>query len=99
MSMPSPAPSRQFAEAVLAEGIGLNVHYQYVVADWPWAKPYLADNFDNPNARSIRDQSFCLYLNENYGLSEASDCANAIVKIERHFARGSGEESSKSRLK
>src|SRR5215475_10348897 len=55
---------RQFAEAVLAEGIGLNVHYQYVVADWPWAKPYLADRFDTPNARGIRDQSFCLYLNE-----------------------------------
>jgi perosamine synthetase len=79
---------QQFAEAVLAEGIGLNVHYQYVVADWPWAKPYLADHFDTPNARSIRDQSFCLYLNENYGLSEASDCANAIVKVERHRARG-----------
>jgi dTDP-4-amino-4,6-dideoxygalactose transaminase len=79
---------RQFAEAVLAEGIGLNVHYQYVVADWPWARPYLADRFDTPNARSIRDQSFCLYLNEKYGLSEASDCANAIVKVERHRARG-----------
>ena len=78
---------RQFADAVLAEGIGLNPHYQYLVADWPWVKPYLADDFDPPNARSIRDRSFCLYLNENYGLSEASDCANAIVKVERHFVR------------
>jgi hypothetical protein len=26
-------------------------------------------------------------LNENYGLSEASDYANAIVKVERHRAR------------
>jgi perosamine synthetase len=78
---------QRFAEAVRAEGIGLNVHYQYVVADWPWVKPYLADDFDTPNARRIRDQSFCLYLNENYGLSEASDCANAIVKVERRYAR------------
>jgi perosamine synthetase len=78
---------QRFAEAVRAEGIGLNVHYQYLVADWPWVKPYLADHFDTPNARTIRDQSFCLYLNENYGLSEASDCANAIVKVERHYAR------------
>ena len=77
----------RFAEAVRAEGIGLNVHYQYLAADWPWVKPYLADNFDTLNARTIRDQTFCLYLNENYGLSEASDCANAIVKVERRYAR------------
>jgi perosamine synthetase len=78
---------QQFAEAVRAEGIGLNAHYQYLAADWPWVKGHLADEFDTPNARAIRDQTFCLYLNENYGLSEASDCANAIVKVERHFAR------------
>jgi perosamine synthetase len=77
----------EFAEAVLAEGIGLNPHYRYLVADWPWLKPYLSDAFDTPNARDIRDKSFCLYLNENYGLSEASDCTAAIVKVERHFAR------------
>lgn len=77
----------EFANAVLAEGIGLNPHYRYVVADWPWLKPYLADTFDTPNARDVRDRSFCLYLNENYGVSEASECTAAIVKVERHFAR------------
>ena len=77
----------EFASAVLAEGIGLNPHYCYVVADWAWLKPYLADAFDTPNARDIRDRSFCLYLNENYGLSEANDCTNAMVKVERHFSR------------
>lgn len=78
----------EFAQAVLAEGIGLNPHYCYLIADWPWLKPHLADSFDTLNARSVRDRSFCLYLNENYGLSEASDCVAAIVKVERHFARG-----------
>jgi len=78
----------EFADAVLAEGVGLNPHYRYLVADWPWLRPYLADAFDTPNARDIRDRSFCLYLNENYGLSEASDCVAAITKVERHFARG-----------
>jgi perosamine synthetase len=76
-----------FAKAVLAEGIGLNPHYQYLVADWPYLKPYLADDFDTPNAREMRDRAFMLYLNENYGVSEASDCAKAIVKIEKYFAR------------
>jgi perosamine synthetase len=77
----------EFAEAVLAEGIGLNPHYRYLVVDWPWLKPYLADDFEPTHARDIRDRSFCLYLNENYGLSEASDCVAALVKVEKHFAR------------
>ena len=62
---------QHFAKAVLAEGIGLNPHYQYLVSDWPWLKSYLPDDFDTPNARSIRDRSFMLYLNEAYGNSEA----------------------------
>ena len=78
---------QEFAKAVLAEGIGLNPHYQYLVADWPYLKPYMADDFDTPNARDIRDRSFMLYLNENYGNSEASDCARAIIKVEKHYAR------------
>jgi len=77
----------EFADAVSAEGIGLNPHYQYVAAEWPWLRPYLADGFDTPNAREIRDHSFMLYVNENYGIPEASDCAKAIVKVERYFTR------------
>ena len=41
-------------------------HYKYVVCEWPYIRRYLADDFDTPNARSIRDRSFNLYLNENY---------------------------------
>ena len=78
---------QEFAKAVLAEGIGLNPHYQYLVADWPYLKSYLADGCDTPNARTMRDRSFMLYLNENYGISEASDCTKAIVKVEKRYAR------------
>ena len=74
-----------FAKAVLAEGIGLNPHYRYLVSDWPWLKSYLPDDFDTPNARAMRDRSFMLYLNENYANSEAADCTKAIVKVENHF--------------
>ena len=75
----------EFAEAVRAEGIDLNPHYKYVVCEWPYIRPYLADNFDTPNARSIRDRSFNLYLNEKYGEQESRDCVKAIVKVEKHF--------------
>ena len=74
-----------FAKAVLAEGIGLNPHYRYLVSDWPWLKSYLPDDFDTPNARAMRDRSFMLYLNENYANSEAADCTKAIVKVENCF--------------
>jgi perosamine synthetase len=74
-----------FAEAVYAEGIGLTPHYMYVVRDWPWIRPYLADDFDTPVARAIRDRTFALYVNENYGTEEATDAVKAIVKVEQHF--------------
>jgi perosamine synthetase len=72
-----------FAEAVRAEGIDL-----YVVCEWPYIRPYLADDFDTPNARSIRDRSFNLYRNEKYGEQESKDCVKAIVKVEKHFKAG-----------
>jgi perosamine synthetase len=75
----------EFAEAVRAEGIDLNPHYRFVVDEWPWVRPYLADAFKPENARSIRDRSFCLYLNENYGEAEAADTVEAILKVERHY--------------
>jgi dTDP-4-amino-4,6-dideoxygalactose transaminase len=78
----------EFAEAVRGEGIDLNPHYKYLVAEWPFIRPYLADDFDPPNARDIRDRSFNLYLNEKYGEQESRDAVKAIVKVEKHFARG-----------
>jgi perosamine synthetase len=79
-------PVAKFAEAVRAEGIGLNPSYRYVAAEWPFLQPYLADSFSTPNARAVRDSSFCLYLNEKYGEREAGDCAGAIAKVEAAWA-------------
>jgi perosamine synthetase len=77
----------EFADAVRAEGIDLNPHYRYVVCEWPYIQPHLADDFDTPNARSIRDRSFNLYLNENYREQESKDCVKAIVKVEKYFKK------------
>jgi dTDP-4-amino-4,6-dideoxygalactose transaminase len=73
----------EVATAVQAEGIGLNVHYRYVVAEWPWVRPHLADDFESPEAASSRNRSFCLYVNENYGHEEALDTAAAMLKVDR----------------
>jgi len=75
------------ANAVLAEGIGLTPHYQYVVAEWPWVKSYLADDFGTPEAVSSRNRSFCLYINENYDREEAVDTAAALLKVDRALGK------------
>ena len=75
----------KFAEYLIAEGIPLNPHYRFVVDEWPWIKKYLFDNFIPKNAKYIRDNSFCLYLNEKYGKREADDIINCILKIEKHI--------------
>lgn len=74
---------KEIAEAIRAEGIDLNPHYAYVVSEWEWVRPHLADGFDTPQARDARDRSFCLYLNENYGPEEAADTAAALLKVHR----------------
>lgn len=74
-----------FAKAVLAEGIGLNPHYQYLVRDWPWLQKYLSDNYETVHAREIRDNSFMLYCNENYGPQEIRDTVMAIYKVEQAY--------------
>ncbi len=74
-----------FAKAVRGEGIGLNPHYEYLVTNWPFLQPHLAACVDTPNARAMLDESFALYLNENYGDQEVEDCISAICKVEKHF--------------
>ncbi len=75
----------EFALAVREEGIPLNPHYGYLVSDWLWAKPYFPLGLDCPNANMVRNNSFNLLFNENYGEKEASDIASAIGKVERFF--------------
>ena len=78
----------EFARAVIAEGIGLNPHYRYLVADWPWIRPYLAGDVSTPNAKKVRDETFNLYLNEVYGEQEVSDVVEAITKVESAYMTG-----------
>lgn len=80
--------TREFGTAVGAEGGSVNPHYDYVVSEWPYARPHLADDFGTPNAVAVRDASFNLLFNENFGPAEARDIAASIMKVERHFTRG-----------
>jgi len=75
----------EFAEALAAEGIGINCDYRYIVSEWPYVKKYMLDDFIPGNAIAFRDNSFNLLFNENYGKKECDDIVEAISKIEDHF--------------
>ena len=78
---------KEFAQAVRSEGIDLNPHYMYVVREWPWVQPYLADHFECKNAVECRNSSFNILLNENYGMQEVEDIVAAISKVEQVYLR------------
>ena len=78
---------KKFASSLINEGIGLQGHYGCLISDWKWAKKYLADNFNPKNSRDVRDNSFNLFVNENYGLQEISDVIKSLIKVEKKFIK------------
>jgi len=74
-----------FAKAILAEGITINPHYQYVISQWPWVRPYLFDDYPCTNAQNYCNSSFNVLLNENYGEQEVQDITDAISKVENAY--------------
>jgi dTDP-4-amino-4,6-dideoxygalactose transaminase len=77
---------KEFAQAIETEGVSLNPDYMYVVSEWPWVQPYLADRFDCQNAVVTRQSSFNILLNENYGIKEVEDILAAILKVEQVYS-------------
>jgi perosamine synthetase len=77
----------EFAKAVQHEGVGLNPKYMYVVSEWPWIQSYLGKKPVTPNALMCRNNSFNLFVNENYGELEVNSLVNAILKVEKYYSK------------
>lgn len=76
---------REFAQAVAAEGIPINPHYRTIISEWPWAQPYLSDDFIPKNALEIRDNTFNLLFHEAFGDQEICDIISALKKVEAAY--------------
>jgi len=76
----------EFAEALVEEGIPNNTHYNCLISIWHYASRYMYDEFVASNAMAVRENSFNLFLNENYGDREVRDIVAAIKKLETHYA-------------
>jgi len=64
-------------------GLAIGVKYGCLVSTWEWAKPYMFDSFEAPNALSTRNSCFHLYLNERYSSRHARDIVSVLGKYER----------------
>jgi len=69
----------------LQKTIPLNPQYQYLVYSWKWIKKYLVDNFKTKNAAEALNNSFNIFLNENYTKKNAIYIVNEIVKLEKKY--------------
>ena len=78
---------KEFADALLHEGIGLQPHYGCVISDWEWSKEYMVENKVAKNAKETRDNSFNLFVNEKYGDQEIEDIIQAIKKVENFYLK------------
>ena len=87
----------EFANSLLAEGIGLQPHYGCVMSDWEWAKNYMSKFTLARNATEIRNNSFNLFVNEKYGYKEIKDIIKAIKKVENHYLKNNIPAKTKNR--
>ncbi len=78
---------KQFANALMHEGIGLQPHYGCIISDWRYSKKYFKSFKVAKNATNIRDHSFNLFVNENYGSKEIKDIIKGIIKVENYYLK------------
>ena len=67
----------------LQKKIPLNPHYQYLVSSWKWIKKYLVDDYKTKNAAKVLNNSFNIFVNENYTKKNAEYIVDEIVKLEK----------------
>ena len=72
----------EFAQALNKEGVANNPHYGCVISEWQWAKKYFIDDFIAKNATEVRNNSFNLFLNENYTKELAEEMIEVILRVE-----------------
>jgi dTDP-4-amino-4,6-dideoxygalactose transaminase len=80
------APKADFARAVAAEGAWVNPDYGFVVAEWPWIKPYLPPGVSTPQASAFRETTFNLLFNERFGPAETDAVVACVRKVAAHLA-------------
>lgn len=75
-------PKHVFCAALSAEGITCNPNYNYIIAEWPWAKEYLPANSTTPNATTFKENSFNLTFTEALADNDIADIIAILHKVD-----------------
>ena len=73
----------KYAENLRLTGVPLNPHYRYLVSSWPYVSSFISTNSRFENAALTINESFVLYLNENYKTDDIEYITEKIVELER----------------
>jgi len=73
---------KEFAEAIAAEGIGVNPNYSEVVSEWPWLEGHTKGETSTPNALGFRNRTFNILFNEKFTDQDIQDIISSILKVE-----------------
>tara|TARA_B110001450_G_C17646240_1_gene491335 strand:- start:682 stop:1854 length:1173 start_codon:yes stop_codon:yes gene_type:complete len=77
----------KYAENLRRLGVPLNPHYRYLVSSWPYVSSFLSKNSRSENAALTINESFVLYLNENYKAADIDFIIEKMVELERSIER------------
>lgn len=77
----------EFCTALIAEGVHINDHYDFIVADWPWASKYINNKDSVVNALKYRETSFNLLFNEHYKKTNINQIVKAILKVVEYYQK------------
>ena len=78
---------KEFARAIIGEGITINPDYPDIPAEWQWLHEYTGKMIQTPNAVDFRNKTFNLLFNERFTDIEVQDIIKAILKVESHYRR------------
>jgi perosamine synthetase len=73
--------AKKYAEILRSNGVTLLPKYGCIISEWKFAKKYIK-NFKSKNAINFRNNSFNLFLNENYNENIAKEFARVIKETD-----------------
>ena len=73
----------EYAKELLKAGVPLNPNYRFLVPSWPYVTPFLSKESKSENASLTIDESFVMYLNENYKTPDIEFIIEKVIELEK----------------
>lgn len=77
--------AEKFGSKLKEAGVPLNENYKFLTSSWKYLKKYVPENLNVKNAENAINNSFVLYLNENYRDSHIEIIVEKLLALEKEF--------------